>query len=238
MNHKPSPRKVLIALTLCVVAFALYTNLTSVHTKDDIQTGKLVYSMPCGWINMDHALPYGPSSLWHTIQKRGGGKGEYFRVRYVQTMKWPLLGRQLVAETAAVYELPVAMTVPEAKSAALLILMDVSEQFEQMQGSLPYNLLEGSRQSSFRQGDLTGNLLSLYVALHGCTLNQIKDSLVIQPVEESLVRWKREPAFKQKIWLPLKQDAVHSCFLAEWMQQTQKTAIHMVRIRRKNTWYF
>ena len=49
-----------------------------------------------------------------------------------------------------------------------------SESFEKMQSSFPFNLNEGSRYSSFKGGDLTGNKIAFYRALKGYSKREVE----------------------------------------------------------------
>lgn len=236
MNKKLSPARLLIILAFFACAGIVYVWIVFSNMKVEILAGNIRYSPECGWITQDHAIPDGPSHLLTRMYQKNATRKDSFDITYKQTMKYSFFGKRLIAEAASTYRLATGMSKEQTDAAALLILMDVSEQFEDMQGSLPYTLI--SEGSSFRKGDLTGNLLAYYKALHSASPDTVTSSLTWQAPDAALHRWQHESSQKQKMFIPVQKDSLSRCFLWSLVDQAQNLNLSPKLINRKRDLYF
>ncbi|MDJ1486225.1 hypothetical protein QNI16_37425 [Cytophagaceae bacterium YF14B1] len=236
MNKKLSPARLLFILAFFACAAIVYVWIVFSNTEAEILAGNIRYSHECGWITQDHAIPDGPRQLLRTIYQQNATRKDSFDITYRQTMKYSFFGKRLIAEAASTYRLATGMSKEQTDAAALLILMDVSEQFEDMQGSLPYKLT--SEGSSFRKGDLTGNLLAYYKALHSASPDTVTCSLTWQAPDAALHRWQHESSQKQKGFIPVQRDSLSRCFLWSLVVQAQSLNLSPRLINRKRDLYF
>jgi hypothetical protein len=144
-----------------------------VSTRDEVESGILVYTCNCGWLDTGHANPtsyrpnVGADSLWKQITAEGGQRSQKtgengFKVTYTQEMsKW----RVTAAETRS-YFVKRGLNVAQKEQVALAIFMEVSVGFETLQGSFPWSWVSSrSRDSSFSEEDLVSDLIGFYVAV-------------------------------------------------------------------------
>jgi hypothetical protein len=143
-----------------------------VSTREEVESGILVYTCNCGWLDRGHAdsrsrRPHvGAESLWLQITRESGRRSTRtdargFQVIYTQDMsKWGITA----AETRS-YFVQSGLSVAQKESAALAIFMEVSVGFETLQGSFPWSLSSHSNDSSFSEEDLVSDLIGFYVAV-------------------------------------------------------------------------
>jgi len=67
------------------------------------------------------------------------------------------------------------------------LFRQASSDLEIYQGDLPFSLLSVSKESSFREGDLMGNLISVYLAETGMKIADFRKSLTDYSVEKSIL---------------------------------------------------
>jgi hypothetical protein len=165
-----------------------------VSTREEVESGVLVYTCNCGWLDTGHADSrsrrpnVGAESLWSQItgerglaSRRPGASG--FKVTYTQDMrKWGV-----TADETRSYFVQRGSSVAQKESVALAIFMEVSIGFEAMQGSFPWSWVSSrSKASSFSEEDLVSDLIGFYVAVRPginpielCRAVSMKASLVV-----------------------------------------------------------
>jgi hypothetical protein len=200
---------------------------------DDIANGKIRYSQTCGWINWEHSKPLGPKLLIESIRKKENQSEGKFIIEYSQKMTYSIGGNNLIAETSATYKLPINITQSQEDEIGLLILIEVSEKFEEMQGEFPFNLIEEVQSSSFRKGDLTGNLLSYYLALHSLNRNEIIEMLDLLPIQSTPSVWLKEKSQKENNW----NINIENCFLNELFKKTKTSTQKPELVKIENRFY-
>jgi hypothetical protein len=144
-----------------------------VSTREDVESGTLLYTCNCGWLDTGHADSrshrpnVGAADLWRRISTetglasaKVGASG--FKVTYTQDMrKWGV-----TAAKTRDYFVKRGLTAAQRESVALAIFMEVSHGFEAMQGSFPWSWLSSrSKDSSFSEEDLVSDLIGFYVAV-------------------------------------------------------------------------
>jgi hypothetical protein len=144
-----------------------------VSTREEVESGILVYTCNCGWLDTGHADAHGyrphvgAESLWREINaERGTPSGmagqSGFKVTYTQDMrKWGV-----TAAFTKDYFVRRGLTPAQKESVALAIFMEVSIGFETLQGSFPWSWVSSrSKDSSFSEEDLVSDLIGFYVAV-------------------------------------------------------------------------
>jgi hypothetical protein len=144
-----------------------------VSTREEVESGVLVYTCNCGWLDRGHADStsrrpnVGAQSLWSQITTESGTASGMtgqsgFKVTYTQDMKkWGV-----TADFTGSYFVKRGLTVAQKESVALAIFMEVSVGFETTQGSFPWSWVSSnSKDSSFSEEDLVSDLIGFYVAV-------------------------------------------------------------------------
>jgi hypothetical protein len=142
--------------------------------KEDVESGRLVYSCNCGWIDTGHADPASPepfigaASLWEQISNESGPRSlkleaNGFKVTFVEGMGKRVFGIKFSANTKREYFVNCGLSDPDKRSVALAIFLEVSYDFEALQGTYPYAFWSGG--SSFSQEDLISDLIGFYRAV-------------------------------------------------------------------------
>lgn len=122
----------------------------------------LIYTERCGWVDIGHANPAGASELWNKIRlERHEGdnkKEDYFRITYSQMMGKPWFKVGIRKQ----FYIKNKLTLEQKKSVALSIFLDVSKDFERLQGNWLFSKFTNS---SFSAEDLVSNLIGFYRAV-------------------------------------------------------------------------
>lgn len=190
--------KVLLALlVLAILGVLLWVNISN-GNSDSIKSGELQYSEELGWINWGHAKPDGPKEAFDKLLRSNSENTDSFELDYCQRMKAKLAGKWREAKYCETLKLPPSLSRKEAKSAFFDLFIEVSNGFENLQGSFPYSASVDSRNSSFREGDLTGNLIAFYCATQGIDTDAVKSRLTLYSVEESLKKFEKDGLSKEE----------------------------------------
>jgi len=185
-------KKGLVILTILVLLALLVLASVSPSLRSEIQKGNLQYCEELGWINWDHARPDGPREAFRRLQRLNEESEDSFSFTYHQKMVLPLAGAQYVAEVEELWKVQSGSRPEELESVFLKVFVSVSNRFEKMQAQGAYAGLAASRESSFREGDLTGNLLAFYAAITGEQTATIQKQLRLFSVDKSLEQLKKE----------------------------------------------
>lgn len=123
----------------------------------------LIYTKKCGWVDLGHANPEGPNSIWQQVlneKDRGGAKAGYFQVTYKQMM-----GRKNIFKIGILkkYDVKKGLSDDQKKSVALSIFLDVSHAFEGLQSNW---LFRKAISSGYSAEDLVSNLIGFYRAIY------------------------------------------------------------------------
>jgi hypothetical protein len=144
-----------------------------VSTREEVESGILVYTCNCGWLDTGHADSHsyrpnvGAQSLWAQVTGETGlasvKTGESgFKVTYTQDMR----KYHVTAAETRVYFVKRGLTTAQREAVALSIFMEVSVGFEALQGSFPWSWVSSaSKASSFSEEDLVSDLIGFYVAV-------------------------------------------------------------------------
>ncbi|MEL0649267.1 DUF4056 domain-containing protein [Pseudoalteromonas agarivorans] len=121
----------------------------------------LIYTKKCGWVDLGHANPAGAEDLWNKVKSEvneNGTKSGYYRISYSQKMG----NKHLKVGVRKVYDIKKGNSLANKKSIALTIFLDVSKEFETMQGNWLFSKFTNS---SFSAEDLVSNLIGFYRAV-------------------------------------------------------------------------
>jgi hypothetical protein len=154
----------------------------------------LVYTCKCGWIDVGHANPksrfahQGAANLWSEVSEGKGPRsknGLWYKVTFEMVMgrrkKIPFTDREVDLTTGVTrhYAVKVGLSTAEKESVALAIFMQVSKQFEELQGAGGWGWVTDS---SFSAEDLVSNLIGFYQAVRGGAAELIRQC---QPVSKA-----------------------------------------------------
>ena len=198
-------------------------DLLGLSDRSDIAKGRLRYSCNCGWIDYGHANMMGSGDglagkLWSDIQSASGtrsetGLGFWVRVYMSQGAKLPVIGVVRVGETGG-YFVKDGLSVSQQESAALGMFEEMTDRFEDFQGSFPYSLASGH--SSNGEEDRPSNLIGLYKALKGYTVPQIESLCHVLATKDSEKVWDDTGGLgKSRSWLPVFKKS-SCCKTAVW----------------------
>ena len=164
------------------------------HAIADIKEGELSYTNKCGWVDWGHASGTGPKNLVdHVLAEHPSpltdiekqqveeyllthnlSAKDYFPVTYSQQMQRKV-GIKFTAGTKSVYLVKRGLPKKIREGMAWRIFKEVSEHFETLQGSPPYNSVSRVAASSYGIGDLNGDKLAFYSALRGYTKSELEE---------------------------------------------------------------
>lgn len=179
-------KRTIVTAAIIVLLVLLIVATVAPSLQSEIRNGTLQYSEELGWINWDHARPDGPREAFRRLQRLNEESNDSFSFTYHQKMVLPLAGVRYVAEVEELWKIQAGLSSPELKSVFLEVFTSVSSRFEKMQAQGAYAGLAASRESSFREGDLTGNLLAFYMAVNGESISDVQKQLTLFNTEKSL----------------------------------------------------
>ena len=223
--------KKVFAIILCLML--LYTGYYSFYKNDiDVQIlkGEIQYSEELGWINLGHALPNETKEAYQELQELNQVAQDSFEFVYTQQMRFRVWDQQMTAQLSESRRIPPHLNEEEVKEVFLEIFVSVSESFEQMQGSFPYSLMPGCANSSFRNGDLTGDLISYFIAVSNISTEEFKEALTIFDAKSSLEKYEDEGMKEKTNWSLTENDRNKNNSiinelkeLSEWIENDRKS---------------
>lgn len=127
----------------------------------------LIYTKKCGWVDLGHATPIGGASvLWKKIsteqEDEPPARAGYFVITYGQKMTKKKWGLKVTAGINKKFEIKKGLDTSQKKSVALAIFLQVSKDFENLQGNWFY---KHTTDSGFSAEDLVSNLIGFYRAV-------------------------------------------------------------------------
>ena len=141
------------------------------YSFDDTKYG-LIYTKQCGWIDLGHAYPSngrgdGALYLWKKILRESSeaaSGGDDFIVSYHQKMS--ALKRNISVGIKKRYSIQKGLNISQKKAVFMSIVLDVSNDFEALQGNWVFRNLTNS---GFSAEDLISNLISAYRSIDPST---------------------------------------------------------------------
>ena len=183
-------RKLPIISVLLLIPYAGFWFWQAHAAGSDIARGKLGHTTRWGWINWGHAIPEAPRKLLAEIRLARPDAAGKITVSLGQNMSGNYGPLRATAGLTRTYRADFPPTPAQQTALAWALLRDTSEAFERMQEELPNSLDPSSWRSAWRDGDLAGNRVSFFAALHGLELNAVKGLAGAEAPEVSRARWK------------------------------------------------
>ena len=125
----------------------------------------LIYTRKCGWVDLGHANPAGALDLWQRVYHERGHKifgrddQDYYRIEYKQMMG----NNYIKVGISSNFKVKKGLSLAQKKSVALAIFLNVSRDFEGMQGNIFFRQFTDSGYSA---EDLVSNLIGFYRAVN------------------------------------------------------------------------
>ena len=169
--------------------------------RSEVLAGKLGYTSRAGWINWNHANQDGVVHFLADLRRTWRSVGDKpFQISYAQEMSgvYGPIRVQSIAERY--YHIDSCPDEASLEKIALGIFRETSEAFEDMQGAFPNAVDARSQESSFREGDLRGNLVAFYKALRGYPDEEVRVWLGTVSEETAVAQLKDHPIGKSHSW--------------------------------------
>ncbi len=200
----------LYAAMLFLLATPFWLSIFNDSIKEDVKNGELVYSNQIGWINLGHAKPARTKNAYQKLKQLHQAAQDSFDFEYSQQMKFPIAGKFIVADYVEKRRISANQSKEELDRTFIELFKSVSNGFEASQDDFPYWLMQASRVSSFKNGDLTGNTISLYCAMSNHTLEEIKPALQLLSPDSSLFCYDTIHSAQDTSWLLSPTDSILS----------------------------
>lgn len=183
---------IIVFITLSIIIFYIILPIRKHFlTREEIETGRLMYYSKIGWVDMGHANPVGPKKMVNELEKHLGGT-----LAYSQDMKKSFLGITVTIRMTNRYSIPKQLG-KKRNGILRYVFEDVSKDFEMLQNSYPFKPFCGNG-----IGDINGDRLALIRALDLKTPSELKKPT---PVTEALQKRKSDQeSFLLKQYLPNK----------------------------------
>ncbi len=182
-------RKLLVLLTLCLVAAGGLWWRIAHDASSDIARGKLSLTRRWGWVNWGHAIPDAPAKLLSDVRAARPDTSGWITVTLHQGMAGNYGPIRASGGITRTYRAHPPKDEAELTALAWAVFRDTSEAFENMQACLPNALDPASWRSAYRPGDISGNRLSFFAALNGLTLKEIREFAAEVSPGEAMGRW-------------------------------------------------
>lgn len=202
-------KRIFILFVFIIISLPFIYAYLSDSVKNNIKNGNLQFSKELGWINWKHAIPKGTKVQFKEFQTLNTQSSvDSFSYTYTQTMKVKIVNSFIISESSESRRIKSGLTQKEERLVFFDIFKSVSNSFEKMQAEFPYNLIPASNNSSFREGDLMGNIISFYCSVNNISINDIKNKLTISNTEESLNHYNEQSLIKIK-WDDINSKAIN-----------------------------
>lgn len=122
----------------------------------------LIYTKRCGWVDLGHANPSGANELWQKVLKETGKPSAKNPGYHVITYRQMMGNRYMKVGIMKWFEIKKGISLQDKKSVALSIFLNVSKQFENLQGNW---LFRHFTNSSYSAEDLVSDLIGFYRAV-------------------------------------------------------------------------
>ena len=177
-----------IKMLLCISLF-IYLVLFSIdffqpRTLDKIKSGRISFTQELGWVNWGHAIP---TNAMNGIEELNKLEDVDSMLSIYMQVKSHFFGFDLMGECKRDLSLASIKDSIQLRYHFYSLFRQASSDLETYQGDLPFSLLSVSKESSFREGDLMGNLISVYLAETGMKIADFRKSLTDYSVEKSIL---------------------------------------------------
>lgn len=173
------------------------------NTGKYIRTQQIQYSDELGWINWNHARPASTLYYYKRFLQANQTLADSFDFVYAQKNTFNIGSFFVHHYYTERWKIKSGLSVDEAKHTFTAIFASVSSGFENMQGNMPMQLFADTRRSSFRNGDMMGNLISLATVLEYVNIDSLKAQLNLFSVEKTMELYKKSTS-KRVNWMDMR----------------------------------
>ncbi len=218
-------KKLTILFILLLIVLAVYFMCLKDNTSRYIRSGTIQYKQALGWVNWHHAGTALTQKSYREFLQVNHTAADSFEFSYAQHNAINLGVSYFYAYYRETWKLRSGLNDDEANAAFIRIFASVSEGFEHMQGNIPMSLFADTRRSSFRDGDIMGNLISLGSVIYGIAADSLK--AIAKPVsaDQALEMYKNGER-KKVYWQELKIDSSNNDVHIVQLQQLLKEIKH------------
>ena len=209
MNKKRSVFLKIFFVLSTMLFIGLYSiDLSQDGTLDKIKCGRISYTNELGWVNWGHAIPTNAVNGMVELKKL---KEIDSTLHLFMQVKSNFFGVDLMGECKRSIQLNTVKDTTQLKHHFYSLFRKVSSDLEEYQSDLPFSLFSVSRESSFREGDLMGNIISVYLAETGMKIADFRKSLTDYPEGESIKKLS-DIGIQKHTWQRVSQIANSSSF--------------------------
>ena len=160
-------RKLILRLFFCspFILYILAHLFISNGIGEQVVNRELLKSNEIGLYNKGHALKGATLHHWKEWNKRSDLAVDSFEFIYKMDMGLVIYNRKITMRYWESWKVAQLNTDVEKIQAFWEIFRSCSKNFEEQQASIPWGLIPGTAQSSFRMGDLRGNFISFCRAI-------------------------------------------------------------------------
>lgn len=233
--------KTKILLTLFSITFTalIIFDQSQPGTIQNIKDKQIQFSEELGWINWSHAIPERNIKEFERFIMLQETQTDSFDFSFSMDMKIKVNNHFIIAACSQKYRVPVVTNKFKRQIYYAEIFSNVSVLLEDMQGELPYSLLSGSNASAHREGDLTGNLISLYACFNNQKTLKLKEYLTLMNVKDCIIKNSISNIDKNKIhsfnevtFLKKTNKTVRSIHLLLALLQTKKNTCRLIKTKK------
>ena len=187
MNKKRSILLKIFFVLSTMLFIGLYSiDLSQDGTLDKIKCGRISYTNELGWVNWGHAIPTNAINGMVELKKL---KEIDSTLHLFMQVKSRFFGVDLMGECKRSIQLNTVKDTTQLKRHFYSLFRKASSDLESYQGDLPFSLFSVSRESSFREGDLMGNLVSVYLAGTGIKIADFRKTLTDYSAKKSSLKF-------------------------------------------------
>ena len=207
-SNKGIVLKIFLVLILLFFGGLFSVDLSQDGTLDKIKCGRISYTKELGWVNWGHAIP---TNAINGMVELKNIKEIDSTLRLYMQVKSIFFGVTLMGECTRSIHLNSVKDTTQIKRHFYSLFRKVSSDLEEYQSDLPFSLFSVSRESSFREGDLMGNIISVYLAETGIKIADFRKSLTDYPEGESIKKLS-DIGIQKHTWQRVSQIANSSSF--------------------------
>lgn len=180
-----------VSLFIYIVLFSI--DFCQPRTLDKIKSGRISFTQELGWVNWGHAIP---TNAINGIERLNNLEEVDSILSIYMQVKSHIFVVDLTGECKRYVLLGSIKDSIQLRYHFYSLFRKASSDLETYQGDLPFSLLSVSKESSFREGDLMGNLISVYLAETGMKIADFRNSLTNYSKEKCILKFADFPIQK------------------------------------------
>lgn len=183
-----------------IIFSIIFFAIQKVGIEEQIKSRQLIYSYNYGWIDMTHAIPTNTIKFVNKLQHKNQLAIDYYLIDYSQSVGAVYFDTPIKLEIKHTYKIKSNLDSNTLEQIGFNIFAHVSNHFEKIQNVpiMPIKL-----NSSFQEGDMTGNLISFCLATKKITSDSIKKNLNPANILASLMLYEKSKKFKNQKFFPI-----------------------------------